>query len=400
MKIGMVANMYKPYISGVTNVISLSKEFLEKSGHEVYVFTFGDEDYSDDEPNIIRSPGIPLTGSGVYLSMSFNKAARQLLYSMDIVHAHHPFLSGPLVLSYCKQRNIPILFTNHTRYDMYFSAYLPFLPDIFGETAMRAYLPAFYQNCDLVVAPSNGVRKVLENLGVTTPIQVIPNGVNLVPYLKLDKRLERTQFGISADHVLMIYTGRLAPEKNLFFLLRAFAGTAAAFEKVHLMLVGDGPERKDLEDLIKQLGIAKRVSITGAVPYHDVPAYLAMADAFVTASITEVHPMSIIEAMATGLPVLGITSPGVGDSIEDDITGFLTTHDLASYTAMMVRLVTEHENRRQMGERARQVSQKYDIRETTQTFIGVYERLIHASRTHKRSFRTRLTRFLDNWVGW
>ena len=400
MKIGMVANMYKPYISGVTNVISLSKEFLEKAGHEVYVFTFGDEDFKDDELNIIRSPGIPLTGSGVYLSMAFNKAARHLLYSMDIVHGHHPFLSGPLVLNYCKQRNIPILFTNHTRYDMYFSAYLPFLPDIFGETAMRAYLPAFYRTCDLVVAPSNGVKGILENLGVTAPIQVIPNGVNLVPYLKLERRMERSQFGIPADHILMIYIGRLAPEKNLAFLLRAFAGTAEAFEKVHLMLVGDGPEKEDLEDRTKHLSLEDRVTFTGSIPYQDVPAYLAMADAFVTASVTEVHPLSIIEAMASGLPVLGITSPGVGDTVEDGETGFLTTHDQSSFTAKMVRLVTEHENRHKMGERARQVSHHYDIRETTKTFINVYEHLIHTTRVQKRSVRTRLTRFLDKWVGW
>jgi glycosyltransferase involved in cell wall biosynthesis len=400
MKIGMVANMYKPYISGVTDVISLSKEFLEKAGHDVYVFTYGDEDYPDDEPNIIRSPGIPLTDSGIYLSLAFSKIARQLLYTMDIVHAHHPFLSGPLVLAYCKQRNIPILFTNHTRYDMYFAAYLPILPDVFGEAAMRAYLPALYRSCDLVVAPSNGVKDILINLGVTAPIQVIPNGVNLVPFVKIKTPKDRLEFGIHTGDVLLIYVGRLAPEKNLAFLLRAFAGTAAAIDHVHLLLVGDGPEKEDLEERIVHLGLEGRVTITGAVPYQDVPSYLAMADAFVTASVTEVHPLSIIEAMASGLPVLGIKSPGISDTIEDDVTGFLASQDLATFTALMVRLVTEHENRRQMGERAQQAAQQYDIRETTKTYIGVYDRLIHSARGQKLSFRTRLTRFLDKWAGW
>ena len=144
----MVANTYKPYISGVTNAISLSKEFLEKAGHEVFVFTFCDEYFQDDEPNIIRSPGFPLVNTGFYFNLSFNAKARHLLYTIDIVHAHHPFMSGPLVLNYCKPRNIPILFTNHSRYDMYFQAYLPFLPDTFGEVAMRAYLPIFYRSCD------------------------------------------------------------------------------------------------------------------------------------------------------------------------------------------------------------------------------------------------------------
>jgi len=399
MKIGMVSNNYKPYISGVTNVIALTKEFLEKAGHEVYVFTYGDVNVQDDEPNIIRSPGIPIQKTGVYLNLAFNKATRRLLYTMDIVHGHHPFLSGPQAIQYCRPRNIPILFTNHTRYDLYVSAYVPFLPDAFGEAAMRAYLPSFYRSCNLVIAPSNGVRDVLLNLGVEAPIQVIPNGVDLVPFQKPASTLDRLQFGIPAEKVLLIYVGRLGPEKNLNFLLRAFGGTAQAFQNIHLMLVGDGPEKEDLVAFIQQMGLANRVTFTGAVPYTEISAYLHMADAFVTASVTEVHPLSLIEAMAIGLPVLGITSPGVADTIEDEVTGFLTDHEMAAFTAKMVRLVTEHDHRRTMGIQARQAAQQYDIRITTQTLLSVYENLVNSTLVSKRSLRTRLTRFLDNWRG-
>jgi 1,2-diacylglycerol 3-alpha-glucosyltransferase len=399
MKIGMVSNNYKPYISGVTNVIALTKEFLEKAGHEVYVFTFGDSDTQDDEPNIIRSPGIPFVKKSVYLNMTFNRSTRRLLYTMDIVHGHHPFLSGPLAIQYCRPRNIPVLFTNHTRYDLYVSAYVPFLPDAFGEAAMRAYLPSFYRSCNLVVAPSNGVREVLINLGVDTPIQVIPNGVDLIPFQKPAYIQDRLQLGIPKDDVLLIYVGRLGPEKNLNFLLRAFSGTAQAFQNTHLILVGDGPEKEDLVAQVHHLGLAERITFTGAIPYSDISGYLHMADAFVTASVTEVHPLSIIEAMAAGLPVLGVTSPGVGDTIEDGITGFLTDHEIAAFTAKMVRLVTDHEHRRTMGVRAQQVSQQYDIRITTQTLLSVYERLVNATLVSKRSLRTRMTRFFDNWRG-
>lgn len=399
MRIGMVSNNYKPYISGVTNVISLSKEFLEKAGHEVFVFTFGDESTQDEEPNIIRSPGLPFVDTGTYLNLSFNRTSRRLLYTMDIVHGHHPFVSGSLVLQYCRPRHIPILFTNHTRYDLYFQAYLPFLPDAFGEVAMRTYLPIFYRSCNLVIAPSQGVRSVLENLGVDSPMEVIPNGVDLVPFQNPLHPQDRLQFAIPADQVLLIYVGRLSPEKNIAFLLRAFGGTAQAFDNVHLMLVGDGPDKESLEEQVQQMGLTSRVTFTGAVPYPEIPGYLAIADAFVTASVTEVHPLSIIEAMAAGLPVLGIISPGVEDTIEDGVTGFLTIHELASFTAKMVRLVTEHKNRRLMGKQAQQAAQQYDIRRTTQSMISVYERLMTASLKPKRSLRTRFTRLLDNWRG-
>lgn len=391
MRIGMVSNNYKPYVSGVTNVISLSKQFLEKAGHEVFVFTFGDETYQDDEPNIIRSPGIPLTDTGFYINLTFNKAARRLLYTMDIVHGHHPFISGPLAIQYCKPRHIPIVFTNHTRYDLYFHAYVPFLPDAIGEAAMSAYLPVFYRSCNLVIAPSEGVRQVLENLGVDAPIEIIPNGVDLVPFHNPAHPKDRSQFGLSANQVLLMYLGRLGPEKNLPFLLRAFAGTAQAIKNVHLMLVGDGPEKEDLEERIQEMGLSDQVTFAGAAPYSEVPNYLAMADAFVTASVTEVHPLSIIEAMATGLPVLGIISPGVSDCIADEVTGFLTTHELAAFTAKMVRLVSEHEHRQAMGAQARLASQQYDIRRTTQSLIEVYDRLIRSMQVSRQSLRSKVT---------
>jgi 1,2-diacylglycerol 3-alpha-glucosyltransferase len=397
MRIAMVANAYKPYISGVTNVIALSKEYLEKAGHEVFVFTFGDEDYNDNEPNVIRSPGLALVDTGFYVSFRFSKKARHLLYSMDIVHAHHPFQSGPLVLQYCRPRNIPVLFTNHTRYDLYVHAYVPFLPDIVGETAMRAYLPSFYRSSDLLICPSEGIRKVLESYGVDARMEVVPNGVDLVPFQNISEPIERSRYGIPADDVLLMYVGRLSPEKNLHFLLRSFRGAAEALKNVSLVLVGEGPEREDLEEYTKQLGISERVFFTGFIPYQELPRYLVMADAFVTASVTEVHPLTVIEAMAAGLPVLGIISPGIGDTVEDEITGFLTTEDIAAFTAKMVRLVGEHETRRKMGEQARLASKSYDIRNTTQIMLGHYQNLLGASIGPKNSLRSRLTRFFDRW---
>ena len=159
MRIGMLADAYKPYISGVTNVIDLSKRYLESQGHEVFVFTFGDDDYEDDEPNIIRSQGLPLVDSGFYVNVRYNRRTRNLLRTMDIVHVHHPFLSGRLALWYCKPRGIPIIFTNHTRYDLYAKAYMPFLPAGVGETFLKTYFPGFCDAVDMVAAPSMGLKK-------------------------------------------------------------------------------------------------------------------------------------------------------------------------------------------------------------------------------------------------
>ncbi len=397
MRIGMMADVYKPHVSGITNYIALNKAYLEQHGHDVYVFTFGDENYADDEPNVIRSVGVPLLDTGYYLSLRYTKAARRLLQTMDVVHVHHPFLSGSLAIRYCKPYNVPIVFTNHTRYDLYAQAYLPALPEGVGETALQAYLPTFCRLVDLVISPSPGMRDVLVKFGVDVPVEVVPNGVDVRPFLKNVQPLERAEFGFSQHDVVLIYTGRLGPEKNLPFLLRCFGGAVQAYDHLALLLVGDGSERDNLQDRVRVMGIQDRVHFTGMVPYGDLPGYLAMADAFVTASVTEVHPLSLIEAMAAGLPVLGIQSPGVGDLIEDGVTGFIVAEeDLAAYTAKLIRLVTRHKQRRQMGEQARQVAQAYAIENTTQMMLEKYQAVVERVARRRVGIQARFRRFMEN----
>ncbi len=388
MRIGMMADVYKPHVSGVTHYIVLNKKYLEALGHEVFVFTFGDEQARDDEVGVIRSPGLPILDTGYYFGLGYTPLARKLLKTMDVVHVHHPFLSGALAVRHCRPRGIGLVFTNHTRYDLYAKVYLPILPEAFGLTAIQAYLPVFCKACDVVVAPSNGMMEVLRNLGVDVEVKVVPNGVDITPFKINARAIDRSSFGFHPQDVVLIYTGRLGAEKNLPFLLRAFSGVAQACPRARLLIVGDGPEKDNLVDRVQHMGLQKKVHFTGMVPYEDVPAYLACADAFVTASTTEVHPLSVIEAMAAGLPVLGIHSPGISDTVQDGITGFLVSEeDLAGFTAKMVRLALDDEVRRQLGERARGESEKYHIEKTVQLMIEIYQEAIQKASVRRRRYR-------------
>ncbi|MGC8855908.1 MAG: glycosyltransferase [Anaerolineae bacterium] len=400
MRIGMMADVYKPHVSGITNYIDLNKRYLEKAGHDVYVFTFGDLEYVDDEPRVVRSPGLPLVDTGYYLSFRYSPAAKKLLQTMDIVHVHHPFLSGRLALRYCRPLRIPIVFTNHTRYDLYAQTYLPMMPEEISLGLLQAYLPPFCDAVDLVISPSAGMEKILRELGVTSPIEIIPNGVDLQRFYQATP-LPRADFGFRKDDLLLVYAGRVAPEKNLEFLLQAFAGVAQAIENVYLLIIGGGQKQKmmEVQDFAGQLGILKRVRFTGMVAYEQLPAYLAMCDVFVTASVSEVHPLSVIEAMGAGLPVVGIHSPGVGDTVEDGKTGFLATQDLAAYTAKLTRICLDHEQRQQMGHAARQASTVYSIERTSRIMIEHYERLVYSSKSRQRSWDVRLRGMIERYFG-
>ncbi len=230
MRIGMMTDAYKPHVSGITNYIDLNKGYLERAGHDVFVFTFGDLDFVDDQPGILRSPGMPLADTGYYLSLRYSRVAKKLLQTMDVVHVHHPFLSGRLALRYCRPVQIPVIFTNHTRYDLYAQTYIPLLSEELTQSLLQAYLPSFCEAVDLVISPSAGMKKVLRQLEVSVPIEVVPNGVDLSRFLRAEP-LNRPDFGFTNRDILLLYAGRVAPEKNLDFLLkvlrRSFAGGGA-----------------------------------------------------------------------------------------------------------------------------------------------------------------------------
>lgn len=390
MRIGMMADAYKPHISGVTNYIDLNKRVLEDDGHEVYVFTFGDVDYQDDETRVIRSPGLALGDTGFYLSLRYKTQARKLLQAMDVIHVHHPFLSGRLALRYSRARQIPVIYTNHTRYDLYAQARLPIMPEEVSLGLLQAYMPHFCEAVDLVISPSEGMKKVLREFRVESPIEVVPNGVDLKRF-RMAQPLSRADFGFSENDILLVYAGRVAPEKNLEFLLQSFAGVSQVIPNVHLLIIGGG--QKEHEDAIRplpeKLGIQHRVRLIGMIPYDDLPAHLAMCDTFVTASVTEVHPLSVIEGMATGLPIMGIDSPGVGDSVTDGETGLLATNGIASFTAKLTYLCMQDELRKQMGVAARKASEQYDIKRTTKIMLKHYGRLTQNTRPLKRSLDER-----------
>jgi glycosyltransferase involved in cell wall biosynthesis len=395
MRIAMMADTYKPHISGITNYIELNKRYLEKAGQDVFVFTLGDEDYQDDEAHIIRSPGLPLVDTGYYLSFRYNRKAKALLQTMDVIHVHHPFLSGRLALRYARPLRIPVVFTNHTRYDLYAQAYVPGLPESVAETLMETYMPDFCAAMDMVISPSPGMAQVLRRFKVDAPITIVPNGVELERFFKPEKIIRRASLGLGEKDILLVYTGRLAPEKNLPFLLKAFSGTAQAVENAHLLVVGDGPERESLQERAAQGPAANHIHFTGRIAYHELPGYLAMCDAFVTASVSEVHPLSVIEGMAAGLPVLGIQSVGVGDTVEDGKTGLLAQEELAAFTAKMTRLALDASLRRKMGEAARAASRQFDIQHTTRLMLDHYERLAQDGHAQQHGIGYRLRSFME-----
>jgi glycosyltransferase involved in cell wall biosynthesis len=391
MRIGMVTACYKPVINGVTRMVSLYKQRLEALGHEVTVFTLGEPDPAGDEPGVVRSPAIALGDKGYYISVRYSDAAQALMSQMEIIHCHHLFMGVELAHRYSR---CPIVYTNHTRYDLYTGAYIP-IPQPAADALMRQIWPEVTDMADVVITPSESVCRVMRDFGVRRPIYVIENGVALQPFRQPHQPGCKTALGIPESATLLVYVGRLAPEKNLDTLLEQFAIAHDLAPDLHLLLVGKGPLQSELCRQAQALDLERFVHFTGPVHYDEVSNYLAAADIFVTASVTEVHPLTVIEAMAAGLPVVAVASPGIGDTVESGKTGLLTNRPEGGLAAAMIGLALNREQRRQMGLAARAASNRFDINNTVARTLELYELLrqtrpdLKRKREHGRAIRNR-----------
>ncbi len=391
MKIGMVTVVYKPVINGVTHMVSLYKRHLEDLGHDVTVFTLGDPDPDGDEPGVIRSRALPLRDYGYHIGVGYTRKAQERLQDMDVLHCHHLVAGVDIAHRYAR---CPIVLTNHTRLDLYTGSMIP-LPQQAADALMRQIWPDYTDMAEVVITPSESVRQVLLEFGVRRPIEVIPNGVDLQPFMSPPQPRSKRDLDVPESAVLMIYVGRLADEKNVAVLLEQFVVAAEMLPDLHLCLVGTGPAEDDLKHLAETFSCADRIHFTGAVPYHEMPDTLAAADFFVTASVTEVHPLTVIEAMAAGLPIAATRSPGVIDTVTNNVSGFLAADPEQGLAAAMIGLAVSPEIRQKMGGAARIASQPYDIRLTVANTVELYERLcktrpdLQRTRPHGRWYRNR-----------
>jgi glycosyltransferase involved in cell wall biosynthesis len=241
---------------------------------------------------------------------------------------------------------------------------------------MRHLWPALTDFSDQVIAPSESVRDLLLTNGVRRPISVIYNGIDLALFQDPVSPMTKRDLGVSEADVLIVYVGRLSAEKNPGILLEEFAIARRTNEMLTLLLVGDGPQRSTLKQRARELGIADHTRFAGQIQFDEVPNVLAAADIFATASKSEVHPLTTIEALAAGLPVVATRSPGISDLVEDGVTGWLGSDREGDIARGLVMLSQDKKSMRQMGLAARMASARYSIDTTVSKTVEVYERLV------------------------
>ncbi len=365
----MVTLCYRPTINGVVRMIDLYKERFEAMGHEVTIFTLGHENKIDD--SVVTSKAIPLGKTGYFMSPRLSKTAQAKMQQMDILHCHHL----PMTMSYARRYGrCPVVYTNHTRYDLY-AQNLSSLPYNFVAPIVRKFWQLATDQADIVISPSQSINALMRQFGITTPIVTVENGIDPQLFSTPANPKTKTALGIPKTAVLLCYVGRLSKEKNLSSLIKQFRQVVETHSNIYLMLVGDGPDAKQLRKLSQQVGLAHNILFCGSVPYQETPNYLAAADLFMTASISEVHPLTLLEAMAAGLPIVAVDAPGNRDIVVHQKTGILV-QDETHLADAITSLLAQPDDLHKMGEVTQQLSGQFTIEQTVQKTLDVYHKLL------------------------
>jgi len=388
LHIAYFTNFYKPVVNGVVRSVSSFREALTELGHNVFIFAQADEDYKDEEPFIFRYPSLTLPMQTEVPAVIPVWPFVDLLLpplQLDVIHTHHPILLGQAAVRKAEELDLPLVFTFHTQYREY-THYIPLPQDAiqkFLKEAVQTWLMDFMRKCQHIVIPSESMKEILlQDYGLQDRYTVIPTGIDLNPYRIANKKAVRNRRGWQDDKVL-ISIGRLAPEKNWDMLLKAAATVIHSHHDLRLVLIGDGPQKADLENLASTLGIAGQVTFMGQLLFTEVPIYLKSADIFGFTSLTETQGLVTMEAMAAGLPIVAVDASGTRDIVDHGKQGFLVPNDSDALAASIIQLLESHEMMQQFSFRAQEKAKSFEARRLSRKLIEVYEQSIEDKKGNK-----------------
>jgi glycosyltransferase involved in cell wall biosynthesis len=374
IKVAMLSHSYHPIYGGAERVLAATIPHLQKLGVEVYVLTRRFANLPAFEMvNNVPVHRLPIPGPKVTASLSFTMAALSQLAKLkpDIIHAHGFFATTTTAVIAKNLFGIPLMVKAQR------GGYMGDVHRLKQKLLGQQRLNIFCRQIDIFVTISQEIDRELELEGVPTDKRVhVPNGVNTHHYQPLDssgKAELRRKLSLPESGSLALFTGRLAPEKQLHNLVTAWKQVRESFPQAMLMLVGQGPEEAALK---QAAGTKNGILFPGSV--EDVQPYLQAADIFVLPSATEGLSNALLEAMSAGLAPVATTVGGNPELITDQESGLLTPpDDSPALTQALLALLENDDLRIRMGQAARKhVCKHYDLETSARGLHAIYTGLV------------------------
>lgn len=356
LKITLVTETFPPEINGVALTLEKLHHYLDLSGHQPFVIR--PRRFSEPrKPELVQGFPIPM-----YPKLRFGIGSPLRLYQTiknkmpDIIHLATEGPLGLACLGIAKSLRIPVVSSFHTNFDLYANDYkLGFL-----SSGISHYLKWFHNQTEATFAPSNACLERLQTLGYKN-VKIWTRGVDTSLFNPIQKELNfKRKIGLIETDILLLYVGRLAPEKNIVALLETFKKAKSTLSKqgknLFLALVGTGPLAEQ-SDLKKTNGII----LPGELRGTQLAEWYASADIFVFPSTSETFGNVILEAQASGLPVLCLNSQATQERITNHQDGILAAN-IEEFEKQIIDLSEDKFKREFLGKNATQTakSQKWD----------------------------------------
>ncbi|MSR86094.1 glycosyltransferase family 4 protein [Candidatus Woesearchaeota archaeon] len=383
MKIAIFTDTFLPKYDGiVTSTLNLATGLADK-GHQIYIITARNGKQPEFKyKNVIvkRVRGIP---GGFYpeFRMTNILSVRLIRYlkkeGIELIHFQTPITLGIQAILSAKYLKIPLVGTFHTfitdeEYLKHVRLNKPYMKKV-----AWAYIRGYYNRPQLVTVPSESAKEELYTNGITKPIKVISNGINLKIFETSKAKEIHEKYNPRGK--ILLFVGRIAHEKNLNYLLDCFKIILQELPSTKLLIIGDGPQMGEIKERIKKENLNESIILLGQIPHEELikSSIIAAADVFITASLTENQPMTLLEAQANGTACVGINTKGIKDVIQDGYNGFLANkEDKKDFANKVLKILRDKKLQQILEKNAKEEAKKYDYHNIINIWEQEYSKLI------------------------
>ena len=382
MRIAIFTETYLPDANGVATHVKTLKDGLEALGHDVLIVTADAAcRHHVMSSGILHCPAVTskrLYNYSVASPLSLNRFRLIKRWKPDIIHIQNEFGTGISGVMAASLLGIPLVYTMHTMYDnyIYYVAPRPFIPA--ATRASHRYFRKIAKHCSALTGASEKIERYIRECGIKQPVSIIPNAVELDIFdpdrCNPEKTAEiRKRYGLK--RTAACFCGRLGEEKNLDTLLAYWAEASKSLDDISLLIVGDGPHRAHLEELAKKLSISENVHFTGKIPHAELPEYYAACNLFVTASLSENYSISMLEALASGLPVVHMLDELNECQLVNGVNGFPFTSEQEFVTIMSSLSSMSDVERDELSANIRMSVKNSGAKELAEYIVDLYNKI-------------------------
>lgn len=386
IRVLFVSDVYFPRVNGVSTSIRTFRQDLAACGVDTllvapsYDRSATSNERAKDETGILRvaSAGIPKDPEDRRMRWgALNRVLGNIPPGhVDMVHIHTPFVAHYAGARFARTAGIPCVATYHTFFEEYLHHYVPVLPRRVGRALAQRFTRSQCADVQALIAPSDPMRDVLLEYGVSTPVHVLPTGLPADRFNPGIAERFRAQARLPEGRPLVTYVGRVAHEKNIEFLVKVFAEVHRTVPAAMLVIAGEGPARESLRQMVAHLGLEPHVHFAGYLDRNTslLDCYAA-ANVFVFASRTETQGLVLLEAMAQGAPVVSTAELGTRSVLKPGCGALVVDEQLPAFSSAVVQLLQDETLRKDLADRGRTYARTWSSAIMARRLADLYQSL-------------------------